>query len=265
MSSSESFSLSIDAAEAYEATFVPRLFADWTPHLLDAAGIAPGQRILDVACGTGIVAREAADRIGEDGAVVGVDLNEAMLAVARRLRPELEWRHGDVAELPFPDSSFDVVLCQAGLMFFPDAGQALREMARVVRADGVVGFQVWDRLEAQPGYQPFADVAARYAGPEAMDVIGKYFVCGDVDELGALVRSSGLELTALRTLSTLMRFDSIDEFVRAEVEATPLAEQLDDNAYRRILEDSRDALASFRTGAGAEIPVSGHVVTARKR
>lgn len=119
----ESFRLSFDAAEAYEATFVPRLFADWVPHLLDAAGVAAGQRILDVACGTGVVAREAADRLGEKGTVVGLDLNEAMLAVARRLRPDLEWRQGDVAALPFRDGSFDVVLCQAGLMFFPDAGQ----------------------------------------------------------------------------------------------------------------------------------------------
>jgi SAM-dependent methyltransferase len=265
MSSSESFGLSVEAAEAYEATFVQRLFADWTPHLLDVAGIAPGRRILDVACGTGVVARGAADRIGEDGTVVGVDLNEAMLAVARRLRPELEWRQADVAELPFPDNSFDVVLCQAGLMFFPDADQAIREMARVVRPDGVVGLQVWDRLEAQPGYQPFTDVAARHAGPEAIDLMGVYFVWGDVDELGALVQGSGLDVTALRTLSTLMPFDSIDEFVKAEVEATPLAEQLDDDAYRRILEDSREALASFRTEAGVEIPVSGHVVTAKKR
>lgn len=264
MSSSESFRLSLDAAEAYEATFVSRLFASWTPHLLDAAGIARGQRILDVACGTGVVAREAAERVGGESTVVGLDLNEAMLAVARRLRPDLEWRQGDVAALPFPDSSFDVVLCQAGLMFFLDAGQALREMARVVAPDGVVALQVWDRLEAQPGYQPFADVAARHAGPEAMDLIGTYFVYGDVDELGALLRRSGLDVTSVRTLSTMMPFDSIDEFVTTEVEATPLSERLDDEAYRRILEDSREALAAFRTETGVEIPVSGHVVTASR-
>lgn len=261
----ESFRLSVDAAEAYEATFVPLLFADWVPHLLDAAGVAAGQRILDVACGTGVVAREAADRLGEKGTVVGLDLNEAMLAVARRLRPDLEWRQGDVAALPFRDGSFDVVLCQAGLMFFPDAGQALREMARVVRDEGVVAVQVWDRLEAQPAYQRFADVAARHAGPEALDLVGAYFVCGNVDELRTLVRSSGLDVTAIRTFSTVMRFDSTDEFVTTEVEATPLAERLDDDAYRRILEDSRGALSSFGAEDGVAIPVSGHVVTAKKR
>jgi ubiquinone/menaquinone biosynthesis C-methylase UbiE len=262
---SESFGLSLEAAEAYEATFVPRLFRDWTPFIVDAARIAPGQRVLDVACGTGVVAREVADRFGADVTIVGVDLNEAMLTVAGRRRPDIEWRQGDVAALPFPDGSFDVVLCQAGLMFFPDARQALGEMARVATPAGVVAAQVWDRMEAQVGYLPFAEVAARYAGPEAMDVIGTYFKLGDVDALRALFASSGLEVTAVQTHSTRMRFDSIDDFVTSEVEATPLAEQLDDDVYRSIREDSREALSQFVEDDGVAIPVSGHVVTARRR
>jgi ubiquinone/menaquinone biosynthesis C-methylase UbiE len=261
---SESFGLTLEAAEAYEATFVARLFGDWTPFIVDAAQIAPGQRVLDVACGTGVVAREVADRFGPDVTVVGVDLNEAMLTVARRLRPDIEWRQGDVAALPFPDSSFDVVLCQAGLMFFPDARQALSEMARVVTPPGVVAVQVWDRMEAQIGYVPFAEVAARHAGPEAMDLIGTYFTLGDVDALRALFATSGLEVAAVHTYSTRMRFESVDEFVMTEVEATPLAGRLDDDAYRRIREDSREALSQFREGDGVAIPVSGHVVSARR-
>jgi ubiquinone/menaquinone biosynthesis C-methylase UbiE len=262
---SESFGLTLEAAEAYEATFVSRLFGDWTPFIVDAAQIEPGQRVLDVACGTGVVAREVADRFGPDVTVAGIDLNEAMLTVARRLRPDIEWRQGDVAALPFPDGSFDVVLCQAGLMFFPDARQALSEMARVVTPAGVVAVQVWDRMEAQIGYVPFAEVAARYAGPEAMDLIGTYFRLGDVDALRALFASSGLEVAAVQTHSTRMRFESVDEFVMSEVEATPLAGRLDDDAYRRIREDSREALSQFGEGAGVAIPVSGHVVTARRR
>jgi SAM-dependent methyltransferase len=229
-----------------------------------AAEIRPGDRVLDVACGTGVVAREVADRIGEQGTVVGLDLNDAMLTVARRIRPDLDWRQGDVAALPFPESSFNVVLCQAGLMFFADASQALREMARVVTRDGRVGLQVWDRLEAQLGYRPFADVTVRHAGPESVDLIGTYFAWGDLDQLTGLLRRSGLKVTASRTLSTSMQFDSIDDFVTTEVEATPLGEQLNEDLYRRILEDSRQALAVFRTDAGVEIPVSGHVVIARR-
>ena len=97
----ETFQLSVEAAEEYESRFVPALFAEWAPHLVEAAGVAPGQVVLDVACGTGVVARTAADRMGGQGRVVGLDLNEGMLAVAGRLRPDLEWRKGDAADLPF--------------------------------------------------------------------------------------------------------------------------------------------------------------------
>ena len=126
MQNTETFQLSMAAAEAYEARFVPALFAEWAPHLVELAGVAPGQAVLDVACGTGIVARTAADTLEGAGRVVGLDLNEAMLAVARRVRPDIEWRQGDAASLPFPDGSFDTVLCQMALMFFPDRARALR-------------------------------------------------------------------------------------------------------------------------------------------
>jgi len=118
MSATETFRISIERAEAYEAQFVPALFEEWAGRLVAAAGVSPGHRVLDIACGTGIVARTAAGVVGDGENVVGLDLNEAMLTVARRVRPDLGWRQGDAARLPFPDRSFDVVLCQSGLMFF---------------------------------------------------------------------------------------------------------------------------------------------------
>lgn len=262
----ETFQISLDAAEAYEAKFVPALFAEWAPHLVEAAGVVPGQAVLDVACGTGIVAREAADRMGGCGSVVGLDLNEAMLAVARRLRSDIEWRHGDAADLPFPDAAFDVVLCQSALMFFPDRAQALREMARVTRPGGTVAVQVWGSLESQPAYGPFVEVAARHAGPEAINLLGAYWVLGDLDLVSALFEAAGLEITGTHTRIGTARFDSIHQLVKTEVESSPLADRISDEVYRAILKDSRDALRSFRTEAGtAEIPIQGHVITARKR
>ena len=135
---SESFQIPIEAAELYEEAFVPGFFAQWAPLLCDAADVGPGQEVLDVACGTGIVARTAAGRVAPAGRVVGVDLNEAMLTVARRVAPDLDWREGDAAALPFPDGGFDRVLCQMALMFFPDRAGALREMGRVARPGGAV-------------------------------------------------------------------------------------------------------------------------------
>ena len=173
MASTQTFHLSLDAAETYESVFVPALFEPWARMLVDAAGVGPGDRVLDVACGTGIVARIAADRVGAGGSVVGLDRNPAMLAVAERLRPDIEWREGDASGLPFLARSFDVVLCQAALMFFSDPRRALGEMARAIKDDGIVAIQVWDRLEDQPAYRPFIDAAARSAGPDATDLLAR--------------------------------------------------------------------------------------------
>jgi ubiquinone/menaquinone biosynthesis C-methylase UbiE len=265
-SSVETFQIPLEAAEVYESKFVPRIFGKWAPHLVDAADVAPGQAVLDVACGTGVVAREAAARMGGRGRVVGLDLNENMLVVARRLHPEIEWRQGDAGQLPFPDGSFDAVLCQAALMFMPAPGQAIREMARVADAEGTVAIQVWGRAESQPAYVLFSEVAARHLGPEATSLLGTYWSLGDLDKLAVFFKEAGLEITDTRTRVETATFGSIDELVTTEIEGSPLAGTVSDEDYRGILEDSREALGSFETGNGeAEIPLQGHVITARTR
>jgi ubiquinone/menaquinone biosynthesis C-methylase UbiE len=263
---SETFRLSAAAAERYEAQFVPALFAEWAPRLTDLAGVAPGQAVLDVACGTGIVARTVADLQRGNGRVVGLDLNAAMLDVARRVRPEIEWRQGDAARLPFADGSFDVVLCQMALMFFPDRVQALREMARVVTAGGTVAFSVPGRLESQPAYAPFVAMVARHAGPEAIGLLGAYFASGDLEELRRLVASAGLHDVAIRTHVGTVACPSVDAFVVTEVESTPLRERLSVEVYAHIREAARELLAPFtRPGGAAAIPLEGHVIAARTR
>lgn len=265
-SDTETFQLSVEMAETYESRFVPRLFGEWAARLVEAAGVSNGQRVLDVACGTGAVARAAAERTGHAGSVVGLDLNDGMLTVARRIRPDLEWRPGDAALLPFPDASFDVVLCQAALMFFPDVEQALREMARVVTPDGVVAVQVWDRREDQPAYRPLIEIVGRHAGPDAVNLVSAYFVRGDLLALVALLGAVGLEVTDTRTETSTMRFGSVDELVAVEVQSTPLGERLSEDVIGWIVEDSRVALRSFGTRDGAlDVPIRGHLVVARRR
>ena len=163
----EAFQIPLEAAEAYEEKFVPALFAEWAPHLIAASDLSAGQSVLDVACGTGIVARTAADQLGPGSRIVGVDLNEAMLTVARRVRPELEWIQGDAGDLPVEDRSFDVVLCQFALMFFPDRGQAMAEMARAATVGGVVAISVPADLAAQSAYKRIVEVVNHHAGAEA--------------------------------------------------------------------------------------------------
>jgi ubiquinone/menaquinone biosynthesis C-methylase UbiE len=262
----EAFQLSAEAAERYEALFVPALFAEWAPRLVDVAGVRPGQEVLDVACGTGIVARTVADRVTGTGRVVGLDLNEAMLAVARRLRPELEWRQGDVAALPFPDEAFDTVLCQMALMFFPNRSGALAEMVRVARTDGVVAVVVPSSLETQPAYGPFVELVEREAGATARQLLGTYWACGDLGELTRLFADAGLDVTAAQTHVGTARFGAPEELARTEITASPLADRLSEEVYARILEESRAVLRPWTRDDGIlHAPLTGHVVAGRVR
>jgi SAM-dependent methyltransferase len=264
MSTPETFEIPLEAAETYEAVFVPALFGEWAPRVVDAAGVGPGDVVLDAACGTGVVAREAAARVGADGRVAGADRNEAMLTVARRLRPDLEWHRADVADLPFEAGTFDAALCQMALMFFPDRVAALRELGRVTRDGGTVALAVPAALDDQPAYRPFVDVAARHAGPEALSLLGTYWACGDVGELTGWCSAAGLDVLEVRTHTGTARFPSTDGFVDVEVNGSPLASRISGEVYEAIRVGTAEALAGFVTPDGAlPVPFAGHVLTAR--
>jgi len=139
------------STQSYEDYMVPSLFGPWAKVLVEAANPQPGERLLDVACGTGIVARTAASRIGTQGMVAGLDINPDMIAVARTIAERdhlaIEWRTGTAGQLPFSEAEFDLVLCQFGLMFFPDRSASLGEMRRVLKPGGRVLLSVWQGLE----------------------------------------------------------------------------------------------------------------------
>jgi ubiquinone/menaquinone biosynthesis C-methylase UbiE len=127
----EQWQLAGSAPDVYERYLVPAIFGVWAPVLIDAAALRPGDRVLDLACGTGVVARQAKPHVGPTGAVTGVDLNPGMLAIARSVEPSIDWQEGNAGALPFTDGSFDVVFCQLGMQYFPDRSAAIGEMHRV--------------------------------------------------------------------------------------------------------------------------------------
>jgi ubiquinone/menaquinone biosynthesis C-methylase UbiE len=261
---SESFQISVDTAEAYEAEFVPAFFAQWAPALCAAAGIVTGQRVLDVACGTGIVARTAAGIAGA-GNVIGLDLNDAMLTVARRVRPDVEWRQGDASALPFPDGSFDAVVCQMALMFFPDRAGAIREMRRVTNDGGSVAVLVPGNLDDQPAYGPLVDLIARHAGPDARSLLSSYFSCGDVDQLVRLLDQAGLRSIDTRTEHGTARYPSVEAALATEMNSTPLGERITPEVYQQILIEARQALAPFTLSDGSlEAPFDSYLVAGRR-
>jgi ubiquinone/menaquinone biosynthesis C-methylase UbiE len=142
----------IAAAKAYEDLHVPALFQQWAPLVVEAAEIHPGQRVLDIACGTGVLAREAALQVGENGFLAALDATPGMLVVAKQLAPSIEWREGIAESLPYEDDSFDAVISQFGMMFFQDRLAALREMVRVLVPGGRMAVAVWESLENSEAY-----------------------------------------------------------------------------------------------------------------
>ena len=255
----ETWQVDAAAAEVYERNFVPALFGVWAGPLCDAAGVAAGDRVLDLACGTGVVAREAARR---GASPVGTDLNAGMLAVARRLLAAVEWVRADAAALPFPDAAFDRTLCQFALMYFPDRLAALREARRVTRPRGTIAFAVWASIDESPGYAALADVLERAAGSEAAATLRAPYVLGDANQLGSLFGEAGLEAITIETRTETARFPSVDELVRTEVEGSPLAGTIGEAGYQVLLEEARTSLAPFSGRDDVRFPVAAHIVVA---
>jgi ubiquinone/menaquinone biosynthesis C-methylase UbiE len=233
------------AAEIYEEFFVPALFQQWTPIVADAAGIKAGQRVLDVACGTGVLAREAVGRVGGAGLVTGLDRNEGMLAMARRVAAAVEWKAGRAEQLPFPDASFDAVVSQFGLMFFDDRVQALREMRRVLRPGGRLAVAVWDRLENSPGYAAMAGLVERLFGRRIAGELHALFALGDPGALRALFAEAGLGTAKVATHAGTARFPSIEAWVRTDVKGWTLADLIDDDQYALLLREAAVALRRY--------------------
>jgi len=253
----------IDAAQSYETLMVSSLFGEWAPRVAQAAGIRSGQHVLDLACGTGVLAREAATRTGPTGRVVGLDPGPGMLEVARRLAPALEWRRGTAEHLPFPDSRFDAVISQFGLMFFDDRRLALREVARVLTPGGRMAIAVWDTLDRNPAYAAEVALLERMAGSAAADAVRKPFALGAPDALVDLVRSAGAESVEIRTQPGRARFPSVRAMVEADLRGwlPVMGITLPEDQITSILAEAEQALRSFVGAHGeATFATSAHIV-----
>ena len=257
----------VDAAKAYEALFVPALFAPWARKVADAARIAPHHSVLDVACGTGVLAREIHSRTGAKGSVAGLDPNPGMLAVARELAPAVSWRQGVAESIPFPDRSFDAVVSQFGLMFFTDRVKALREMLRVLTPRGRLVVAVWDELESMPAYARETELLERLAGPRAADALRAPFVLGNREPFAALLRDAGAVSTEITTDACTARFPSVRVMVEADLRGwlPAMGVMLGEEDIVRILQEAEQALAEYVDPDGTvSFEVRAHVATATK-
>jgi ubiquinone/menaquinone biosynthesis C-methylase UbiE len=260
-----------DSASAYERYLVPLIFDAGARDLLDRLQVRPGQRVLDLACGTGIVARHAARRVGSDGEVTGVDVNPGMLAVAReaaaREGATVRFEHASADDLPLPDASVDVACCQQGLQFLADRSAALAELHRVLAPGGRLGLSLCRSLEHQPGYVPLVEALRRHVGEPAAQGMASPFAFGDRDRIRALVDETGFRDVEIHIDVTALRLASPEAFLRGEAASSPLGEvisALDGDVFEALLADLAEGLAPHTDDRGIAFPFEALVLTATR-
>lgn len=254
--------------EMYERHLVGPLFRPWAEVLLERVALARGNRVLDVACGTGIVARLARERLGEDGYVVGVDVSPQMLTVGRSIAADIDWRAGSAMALPVGDEErFDVVVCHQGLQFFSDKPAAVREMRRVLAPGGRLALGTWRPLEEHRCLRELHRVGERHVGA----VADQRFGFGDAAALGELLADAGFVDVHVEPMWRRMRFTDGAVFVHMNAMAivgmsaasAAMSEEERARAAAAIASDSAEVLASCTDGEGLAFEIGANVATAR--
>lgn len=250
MSAHEHWQMNASAPELYERYLVPAITSIWAADLLDRLRVEPQESVLDIACGTGAVIRRLAT-VAHGGRLVGTDLNAAMLKIARSINTErpIEWVEGSALDLPFSAKSFDVVLCQLGLQFFPDRPLALREMVRVLRPGGRVGLSVYSAIERTPAAYAFVRALDRRLGPDSSRTKRAEHVFPDPDEVKSLMEGAGFSDVNVATVTKQINFPSMLDYVRFQLIATPMA-----NLLKSAEAPERDAvIASIAADAASRL------------
>jgi ubiquinone/menaquinone biosynthesis C-methylase UbiE len=273
------------AAEIYEQHLVPAMFEPFARDLIQLCNIRRSDRILDVACGTGIVSRLAIDYVDVTlGKVVGVDINAVMLNVARHcsVGKDIDWKEGSVTSLPFPNEFFDLVVCQQGLQFFPDRLKALREMNRVLvgagNRDKDYGYgrlvlSVWTSIKDSPGFSILERLLQETISHEAATIMQLPHSLSDTSELVSLVRAAGFGEILSKKVTKTMSFPSIEEFVVGFTNGSMLAsyfsdkKKVDDISRNKLLNSAIRELSQFVDEHSGKLsfPLSTRLVFANKK
>jgi ubiquinone/menaquinone biosynthesis C-methylase UbiE len=267
--------LNLTPAEMFDRYLGTAIFAPWAQVLLSYAAPQPGERVLDLACATGTMARQVAPLVGAEARVVGVDINPARLAVARALpAPEgasIEWREGNAVALDLPHNEFDLVLCQQGLQFFPDRLAAAREMHRVLKDGGRVALNLWQALDRHPLYAALCEAEARYLNvPLAGLTVSWSF--SDQEELRTLLAEAGFQQIEVTEKAVDVHFDSYERFVYftlfAAASMLPQFNWDDESSRAGFIEavshEIEPVLQRYRAGDGLTFPTFWNVAVGCK-
>jgi ubiquinone/menaquinone biosynthesis C-methylase UbiE len=254
--------------QMYERWLVGPLFWPWAQITLEEIQLSPGDHVLDVACGTGIVARLARERLGGTGSIVGVDVSPDMLAVARAVAPGIHWREGDAGGLPLREGEeFDVVICQQGLQSFPDKPAAVGQMHDALAQGGRLAVATWRSDNEIPFFRELRRIAERHLGA----IADQRYSFGDATALEALLRDAGFQEVQIKTLSRTMHFEEGASFLRlntmALVGMSAAGKAMSDEERKRVLEiiarESALVLQSYSDRSGLAFALSTNLAMAK--
>jgi len=264
-------------AEVYQEFFVPAVFDPWARVLTDVARPGRGERVLDLACGTGVLARLIAPMVGPEGTVTGLDLRPGMLAVARTLPDPggapIDWVEGDATAMSLDDAGFDLVVCQQGLQFFPNKPAAAAEMRRVLVPGGRLVASVWQDLENLELFHSLTVAEARHLLPLGVSYqdVAAPFLYGDPGVLAELFENAGFVDVKVEPRSLEVRFPDADRFVEdVEYGYSSMVPALSEDPRRfaafveAVTHDISDDIEHYRHGDEIRFTLRSNIVEARK-
>lgn len=241
---------------------------EWAPKAMALANPQPGERVLDVACGTGVLTRLVAISIGPRGRVVGLDLNPDMLAVGRKITNNsssatpIEWREGDACAIPFDDEAFDIVFCEFGLISIPDRIAALKEMRRVLMSGGRLTVSVWGSINKCPGQTAIKESFERHFGKDNAALLYRQHVLGDPEMILSLLHAAGFRNASVQTAMGVVRFPSPEHLVRNYGALADI--QTDEKTRSTVIDEVSLSLQSYVGTEGLEYPIEAILAFARK-
>jgi ubiquinone/menaquinone biosynthesis C-methylase UbiE len=266
-----SWQIAGNSPAAYEEYLVPGFFKPWAETLVQLSSPSAGSTILDVACGTGIVARTAAAKAGSAAQVTGLDINPQMLnkaaEMAEREGLEIGWQQGDAGDLPFEDNRFDHLFCQQAVQFFPEPQRVLREMQRVLKPEGVLALNILRSIRHNPAYRILADELEKHAGQTAGTMMRSPFPDWDQKMVRNMVSEAGFEEILIHLEIISMRYPSPEEFLRREAASSPLAkevESMDPDIRRKLIDDLHKSLEPYTDDRGVVFPMETCMIIANK-
>ena len=258
----ESYQLNIKEAKFYEKHFVPTLFKKWAELIVEELNLEPSNQVLDIACGTGIVARTVLKKGIESIDITGCDLNAGMLQVASEIAPNITWTVGNAEHLPFENNSFDKISCQFGVMFFQDPIAALNEMIRVLDSNGKIIISIWNTIEENEGYYDLLILLEKIGEPELGSILRSPFILGKKQKIEELIKASNVQNFKLETIQAGVEFPSIEYWIDCDIKASPIATRISEEQYSYLVDDAKIKLNHYVDSTGkVRFNLSAHIVS----